>query len=204
MRKIHLAAALVGAALTAAFATPAQAASTGVAHLVADADGDGDVVVFRAANGKANRVVVADAPGHYISIDDRFPIRAGNGCKAVKGDRTKVLCGVGELTEKVQVSTFDGVDTITNRTRLQLIAFGGHGNDTIRGGSSGDWIYGDGGNDKIYGNGGNDLIFGDAGRDTIYGGSGNDTLHGGSGNDRLVGGPGKDKLRGGPGYDRIA
>ena len=98
VRKTYLAAVLAGAALTVAFATPAQAASTGVAYTVDDEIGS--MVVYKAASGKAGRVVIASGPAHYISVDDKFPIRAGSGCKAVKGDRTKVLCGVGELTER--------------------------------------------------------------------------------------------------------
>ncbi|WP_127508631.1 calcium-binding protein [Actinoplanes solisilvae] len=192
MRKAYLTAALLGAALTAAFATPAQASSTAVAYTVADKDGS--VVVYKAATGKANRIVVASGPTHYISIDDKFPIKAGHGCKAVKGDRTKVLCGVGELTERVRVSTFDRNDSITNKTRLKLIAYAGSGNDTVRGATAGDLIYGESGADTVYGNGGNDKV---------YGGSGNDTIYGGAGNDHLIGGSGKDKLRGGSGTDRI-
>ncbi|MEV4345030.1 calcium-binding protein [Actinoplanes sp. NPDC049596] len=192
MRKIYLAAVLAGAGLTAAFATPAQAASTAVAYTVADQYGD--VIVYKAATGKANRVVVASGPPYYISIDDKFPIRAGKGCKAVKGDRTRVLCGAGELTERVQVSTFDRGDSIVNKTRLRLIAYGGTGNDTIRGSSSGDVIHGGSGADTAYGNGGPDALHGEAG---------NDALYGGAGNDRLFGGPGKDKLRGGPGKNHV-
>ncbi|SNY03741.1 calcium-binding protein [Paractinoplanes atraurantiacus] len=197
MRKIHLAAALLGAALTAAFAAPAHAGTlnTGVAYTMADGDGDGDVIVFKAGSGKANRVVITNGPKYYITIDDKYPIKAGGGCKAVKGDRTKVHCGVGELTEKLQVSTFDRNDSINNKTRLALIAYGGTGNDTITGGPAGDALFGGAGADKVYGNGGNDRISGDAG---------NDILYGGAGNDRLIGGPGKDKLYGGAGKNHLA
>ncbi|MFF5082072.1 calcium-binding protein [Actinoplanes sp. NPDC000266] len=197
MRKLHLAAALIGVALTATFAAPANAGTlkTGVAYVVPDGDGDGDVVVFKAAAGKTNRVVVTSGPKYYVTIDDTVAIKAGGGCKAVKGDRTKVLCGIGELTEKLQVSTFDRNDGITNKTRLRLIAYGGTGNDKIHGGASGDAIFGGGGADTIYGNGGDDRLYGDAG---------NDTLWGGPGNDRLIGGPGKDKLYGGAGKNHLA
>ncbi|XVV16228.1 calcium-binding protein [Actinoplanes sp. CA-131856] len=195
MRKVHLATALAGAALTAAFATPAQAAqaaSGGIAYLAKYKSGD--VVVYKAANGSTNRVVVTNGPKHYISIDDTAPIRAGAGCKAVKGDRTKVLCGIGELTQRVQVSTFDRADSITNKTRLQLLAYGGTGNDTIRGASAGDILYGGSGADKLYGNGGADRIHGDSGNDRLDGGAGNDTLNGGAGKDQLVGGAGTNHL----------
>ncbi|MCA2216541.1 calcium-binding protein [Jidongwangia harbinensis] len=154
------------------------------------------MVVFKAASGKANRVVISSASTHhYLTLDDTYPIRAGAGCKPVKGDRTKVTCGLGELTERVRVHTYDRGDSITNKTRLKLIAYGGSGNDTIRGASAGDLIYGGSGNDTVHANGGNDRI---------HGGSGNDILYGGSGNDHLIGGTGKDTLRGGPGSDRIS
>ena len=154
------------------------------------------MIVFKAASGKANRVVISSGSTYYyLTIDDRYPIKAGSGCKPVKGDRTKVTCGLGELTERIRVRVYDRGDSVTNKTRLQLIAYGGSGNDTIRGASAGDLIYGESGNDTVYGNGGNDKILGGSGRDKLYGGSGND---------RLIGGPGKDKLRGGPGADHIS
>jgi Ca2+-binding RTX toxin-like protein len=194
MRKIYLAAAMLGTALVAGFATPAQASATGTASVVRDKDGE--MIVFKATSGKANRVVISSGSTYYyLTIDDKYPIKAGSGCKPVKSDKTKVTCGLGELTERVRVHTYDRGDSVSNKTRLKLIAYGGSGNDTIRGASAGDLIYGESGNDTVYGNGGNDKI---------YGGSGNDKLYGGSGNDHLIGGKGKDKLRGGPGADRIS
>jgi Ca2+-binding RTX toxin-like protein len=193
MRRNYLAAVMLGTALVVGFATPAQASATGTASVVSDKDGQ--MIVFEAASGKANRVVISSGPTHYLTIDDKYPIRAGSGCKPVKGDRTRVTCGLGELTERIRVHTYDRGDSVTNKTRLKLIAYGGSGNDTIRGASAGDLVYGGSGADTVYGNGGNDKI---------YGGSGNDNLFGGSGDDRLIGGTGKDKLRGGPGADRIS
>lgn len=192
MRKVWLAA-MLGTALAAAFATPAQAGATGSASVVRDKDGQ--MIVVKSASGQANRVVISSGPTYYLTIDDTYPIKAGAGCKPVKGDRTKVVCGLGELTERIRVHTYDRGDSITNKTRLKLIAYGGSGNDTIRGASAGDLIHGETGDDTVHGNGGND---------TIHGGPGRDQLYGGSGNDHLIGGSGKDKLRGGPGADRIS
>lgn len=194
MHRNYLAAVMLGTALVVGSATPAQASATGTASVVRDKDGQ--MIVFKAASGKANRVVISSGlTYYYLTIDDKYPIKAGFGCKPVKGDNTKVTCGLGELTERVRVHTYDRGDSVTNKTRLKLIAYGGTGNDTIRGASAGDLIYGESGTDTIYGNGGNDKI---------YGGSGNDKLDGGSGNDHLIGGKGKDKLCGGPGADRIS
>jgi len=194
MRKKTLAAALLGATMAALFAAPAQAASTGIAFVTHDKDG-GSTVRFKAGSGKANRIVVTNGPTYYITIDDSSPIQAGRGCKAIKGDRTKVNCGVGELTERVEVATYDRNDSITNRTRMKLIAHGGTGNDTITGSSFADVLYGNDGADRIYGNGGSDYV---------SGGNGNDTLYGGAGNDRLIGGNGTDKLYGGAGHNTLS
>lgn len=193
MRKSYLAAVMLGTALIVGFATPAQASATATASVVQDKDGE--MIVFKAASGKANRVVISNGPTYYLTIDDKYPIKAGPGCKPVKGDRTKVNCGLGELSERVRVHTYDRADSVTNKTRLQLIAYGGAGNDTVRGASAGDLIYGGSGADTVHGNGGNDKV---------YGGSGDDKLYGGSGNDHLIGGKGKDTMRGGPGADRIS
>jgi Ca2+-binding RTX toxin-like protein len=195
VRKRYLAAALLPATLVTLAATPAQAAATGVAAVVADFDGDGNMVQFKAAAGRANAIVITSGPAYYITIDDKHPIKAGKGCRAVAGDPTKVECGVGELTEKVRVWTHDRNDTIVNKTRLQLIARGGSGNDVIAGKSAGDLIYGESGADVLHGNGG---------ADRIHGGPGNDTLFGGAGNDHLTGGKGRDKGYGGPGRDRVS
>ena len=194
MRKTTLAAVLLGATMAAVFTSPAQAAATGIAYVTHDVGG-GSTVRFKATNGKANRVLVTNGPKHYITIDDTFPIQAGRGCKAVKGDRTKVNCGVGELTQRVEIATYDRNDSIANKTRLRLIAHGGTGNDLINGGPSADILYGNDGADRLYGNAGNDYI---------SGGRGNDLLSGAAGDDHLIGDSGADKLYGGTGRNRIS
>ncbi|MEU4424400.1 hypothetical protein AB0F81_27590 [Actinoplanes sp. NPDC024001] len=143
-------------------------------------------------------------PTLYLTIDDRHPIHAGAGCQPVAGDNTKVTCGLGELTERLRIHTYDRNDTVVNETRLKLIARGGSGSDTITGASAGDLIHGGSGADRLYGNGGDDSLVGGSGNDRLYGRKGADTLYGGEGNDRLAGGKGKDKLYGGPGKDRLS
>ncbi|GLY05179.1 MULTISPECIES: calcium-binding protein [Actinoplanes] len=194
------------------FAVPAQAASAGVVQIGWDPNvQDVAVVQYKAAKGKANTVVIS-LSGRNIVVDDKHPIKAGKGCTAVKGDKTKVTCGAGEYLQKVQVHTYDRNDRITNNTRLALVAHGGAGNDTITGGSSADSLYGGAGKDTIHGRGGadyvvgdsgDDKLYGDAGNDELYGDTGSDTLHGGAGTDALSGDQGKDKLYGGAGNDYL-
>ncbi|GAA4952617.1 calcium-binding protein [Actinoplanes utahensis] len=194
MRTRHLAVALLSTTLVTAFATPAQAATTGVAYVAGTPDGF-STIQFKAATGKANRIVVTNGPSHhYITIDDTFPIKPGKFCKQATGDKTKVHCGLSENNRFIEIATYDRDDTVTNRTTSKLVAHGGTGNDTITGGARGEVLYGNDGDDRIYGNGGDDHILG---------GNGGDVLHGGAGNDRLIGGNGKDEMYGGAGRNHI-
>jgi uncharacterized protein YodC (DUF2158 family) len=86
---------------------------------------------------------------------------------------------------------------------LQLLAFGGAGDDRFLGSDNllPDHIYGREGDDVIDGGGGNDYIEGNAGDDRLYGGYGVDTLLGGAGDDDLSGEGGNDLLLGGSGDD---
>ena len=192
---------LTTASTGALTATPALAASTGVASVV-----ESTKVNYKAAPGKQNKVVVTLA-GHTITIDDRVPIKAGKGCKQVKGDRTKVRCTTKAKPTRVRVYTYDRNDSIVNQTGLPATLNGGAGNDTIVGGSRGELIEGGLGNDKLWGNGGNDTLYGDLGDDVVHGGAGNDTLMDAtgkySGNDWLFGDDGDDNVWGEAGNDHI-
>ncbi len=95
---------------------------------------------------------------------------------------------------------------------VPLWAWGGNGNDVIRGGSRNDRLIGENGNDVLYGNAGADQLFGaffssdvetGGGHDQLYGGAGNDMLRGGQGNDLLDGGGNNDTLIGGAGNDTL-
>ncbi|SDT75214.1 calcium-binding protein [Actinoplanes derwentensis] len=196
---------------------PAQAAATGV---VSAPNGIG-TLRFTAAAKTKNKLVVTRS-GSTVTFDDRVRLKAGKGCKAVKGDSTKVRCSHVDLNSMVEVYLYDGNDSFTNRTALRTRVYGGSGNDAIAGGSSTDELWGGSGNDRIWGNGGNDSLIGDSGndvlsggtgvdnlyggatgRDVLYGGSGNDTLNGGSAADRLYGNGGDDWMDGGTGSDLI-
>lgn len=207
MNRLRTVIALLAAAGIGVLVAPgaAQAASVGVASTV------GTTVEYRAASGKANRVVIQFDVNAFV-IDDRFPIKAGKGCSAVPGDRTKVRCATTRPTQRIRVHTYDRNDTIRNRTIIRLIAWAGSGNDTVYGGGHGDYLYGEAGADKLYGGGdhdrisggsGNDVADGGIGDDTISGDSGNDTISGNVGNDHLTGFTGRDRAYGGAGNDHI-
>ena len=113
----------------------------------------------------------------------------------------------------IRVFGFGGNDNFRNflfennqltEIQLPIEAFGGLGNDILRGGAHDDLLVGGPGRDTIVGRGGNDTIYsansdgvsdasggdlrGGAGNDVIFGGLGSETLRGGSGNDTLIGG----------------
>jgi Ca2+-binding RTX toxin-like protein len=183
---------------------PAAAAATGVASVVSATK-----VQYKAAGGKVNKVVVTRS-GRTFTIDDVVTVKAGKGCKAVKGDKTKVRCTTSKNPDWFRVYTGDKNDTITNKTDLGMTARAGSGNNTIIGGPKHDELFAEEGNDKIYGMSGADYIFSAGGNDYISGGPGSNELIGGSGNDEINGGPDFDRIRpdagndlahGGPGDD---
>ncbi|MEU4424263.1 calcium-binding protein [Actinoplanes sp. NPDC024001] len=186
--------------------SPAQAASTGTASVV-----EATTVQFKAAKGKQNRVVVTRS-GKTVTIDDSVAVKAGKGCKKVKGDRTKVRCTPSKAPTRVRVYTYDRNDSVTNRSGLAISASGGTGSDQLFGGPLADRLTGGTGNDRISAGSGNDRLSGDDGTDYLYGGAGHDqiigggsadVLHGGADNDVLSGGYGNDKLSGDSGDDSL-
>ena len=196
----------VAVASTALIGMPAQAASAGAAKVVGSA-----TVQFNALMGKSNSLTITIS-GRTVTLNDKVAIKAGKGCKAVKGDKTKVKCTTKKKTTKLSVALGDKNDSVNNKTSVYLLADGGSGNDTLTGGSAKDQLQGGTGNDKLYGKGGADSLFGGSGNDHIVGSTGNDKVDAGSGtdkaygdagNDELFGGSGKDRLVGGAGNDRI-
>lgn len=82
-------------------------------------------------------------------------------------------------------------------------AWGGSGDDLIRGNGASNALRGGGGNDLLQGLGGADKLQGGAGNDTLLGHRGADMLRGQQGNDRLAGQSGDDHLYGQRGRDRL-
>lgn len=184
-----------------AVATPAQAATKGLATVV----GTG-IVQYQAAKGRANGVVLTRS-GTTVTVDDRTAITPGKGCKAV--DATTVRCTASKLSW-VRVYLYDGNDIVINKTDLPISADGGTGADRITGGPWADILKGGRGSDAIWGLGGDDQIDASYDNDRVSGGDGNDKIDdgfgtdvvlGGNGNDELTGRTGNDTYNGGPGND---
>ncbi|MBG0560912.1 calcium-binding protein [Actinoplanes aureus] len=198
VRLAQVGVALLTAAGIGAVAVPAQAASTGIARVKG-----GDEVHYIAGSNLTNKVVVTRS-GRVVTIDDRVPIRAGAGCKAVKGDRTKVRCTVRNKSvsgKTVVVQLGNKNDSFINRTPFSSIGYGGSGSDSLTGGRGADHFRGESGKDKLVGAGGRDLLYGNGGDDRLSGGDERDSVHGGNGNDVMTGNNGPDLLNGGPGDD---
>jgi hypothetical protein len=184
----------VAVASTVLFATPAQAASAGLATA------GKSTVSFRALMGRTNKVSVTIS-GRTVTLTDRVAIRAGKGCRAVS--RTKVRCTTTQATKAIKVALGDKNDWVRNYTGVFMLAGGAGGNDTLIGGSGADQFQGGPGNDRIYGGNGRGELFGDSGADHIVGGSGYDYVAAGSGNDTVSTGAGNDLIHGQAGNDTL-
>jgi serralysin len=187
---IVLLSSIAGTLAAGAFAAPAQAASTGVVSVANTTQ-----VRYVAASGKANKVVITRS-GRTVTVDDKFKIKAGKGCKPVKGDRTRVRCKLPKTPTRVIVDAGNKNDTVTNKTSIASLLDGGSGADKLTGGSGRDFLYGGTGHDRLYGGKGHDELLGERGNDKLYGQGGNDYFEGGYGNDHLSGGSGNDHLDG--------
>lgn len=193
----YLPVALAGAVLVGAgvLPGPAQASYNGKVWVT-----KADQLQYEAADGTQSRVVISRS-GRTVTVDDRVRVRPGKGCKAVKGDRTKVRCTLPKTPTKITVNLGGRNDSLVNKSDLRLFVWGGTGKDTIVGGPRQDLLQGDGGNDKLYGMGGSDALFGGTGNDRIDGGADGDSIAGEDGRDRLYGGAGGDSISGGNGDD---
>lgn len=146
---------------------------------------------------------MAEAYGVWMPENVKVDVRVGSdGADNIKGGKDwNFLYGLG------------GDDKLTVRDGENGWAWGGTGNDTIKGGDDGDHLFGGWGDDQISGKEGQDLIKGGLGDDTldggdeddiVIGGVGNDTIKGGDGGDVLEGNDGSDTLNGGSGEDFLS
>ncbi|XVU25213.1 calcium-binding protein [Actinoplanes sp. CA-054009] len=201
----------VAATITAvgALAAPAQAAT----YIGTVSVERSTIVAYVAELGTARHNVSITRSGRTVTVDDSVPVKAGKGCVAVSGDRTKARCTTKTNPTWLRVVLGGYNDILVNRTDLSMTANGGAGNDRITGGPKRDIIEGNLGSDAIWGLGGNDDISDPAGANALSGGDGNDVLMGGFGNERLYGGNGDDELNGflgndiedgGPGNDHFS
>ncbi|SNY04127.1 calcium-binding protein [Paractinoplanes atraurantiacus] len=211
MRRFPLSARLVlpvAVTITAgAVAAPAQAATIAGTVSVERST----IVAYVAELGTARHNVSITRSGRTVTVDDSVPLKAGKGCVAVSGDRTKARCTLNPTWLRVVLGGYN--DVLVNRTDLSMTANGGAGNDRITGGPKRDILTGNLGADAIWGLGGNDTIEDVYGGNALSGGDGDDTIMGGWGNDRLYGGNGDDELNGflgndiedgGPGADHFS
>ncbi|XVV12463.1 calcium-binding protein [Actinoplanes sp. CA-131856] len=187
----------IGVAAVGWLAIPADAATAaGVVKVV-----NGSRVQYVAAAGRTNQVIVTRS-GNTITVDDTTTaIKAGAGCGAVKGDKTKIRCTLKVKPTWIIASLLDGNDSFLNKTDLSSTVAGGAGNDKIYGGPKADSLQGNDGVDAIWGQDGNDTIVGGNGNDALSGGNGDDILDGAAGADRLYGSNGDDVLGGQAGGD---
>ncbi|SDT74727.1 calcium-binding protein [Actinoplanes derwentensis] len=220
-RKKLAAIGIAAAATSAFFASPAQAASAAKAEVA------GTVVRFTAAAGQANSLTIT-VSGRTVTLNDTVAVKAGKGCKAVAGDKTKVKCTTAKKPTRITVALGDKNDFVQSHASVPLTAnggsgddtvFGGYGKDTLTGGNGVDDVQGGPGNDTLRGGHGNDHVEGGPGKDKLYGEAGNDdliggdldgegadsgdTIYGGAGNDFLLGGYGNDTLYGNAGNDNL-
>ncbi|MEV0896640.1 calcium-binding protein [Actinoplanes sp. NPDC049802] len=199
------AALLASTAAVTTLAAPANAASVGTVR-VAEFDAV-DRVEFRAGSGKANRLVITWS-GNKITLDDRYRIKPGKGCRTVKGDSTKVRCTVTEPADDSEENYLYAVlgdknDVFHNKSDKHAIAYGGKGDDVLYGGSVQDAFSGGSGADKLFGGTGDDYMAGESGNDVLRGGLGDDVTEGGTGRDYLNGGEGGDLIFPDGGNDNV-
>jgi hypothetical protein len=165
-------------------------------------------VVFEAAPGEANRLLIeVSTNSRAVRLSDPgVPIAAGPGCQT---DATgRVACQLAERIRLVQADLADGADradvVTANLRAAQVNVRGGSDDDVIRGrgpsrldfsGNDGDDVlFGSDGPDILRGQDGDDFAVGRGGGDLLIGDAGDDVLRAGAGRDRLFGGLGTDKL----------
>lgn len=154
-------------------------------------------LIFTAAAGKANDVLITAFQGQLRINDSGDTITPGTGCTS--HDPHTALC---EMASDVVAELKDGDDSFANITNVSSGRIsnelgginGGPGDDVLSGSSGPDFLYGESGDDHLDGNGGNDgLIEGsdpaavdalDA--DTYEGGPGNDLVSYGRGTQPVV------------------
>ncbi|MDO8211780.1 PASTA domain-containing protein [Conexibacter sp. CPCC 206217] len=196
------AALLLGCAVSLAAAASASAAQLSL---------EGGALVYRAAPGETNRVIVSsDDPGELRFLDDApIALPAGSCYRADWDDATVARCAFGG---PVRIETGDGADRVSIFDEVPagqpFSADGGPGDDTLEGPLTGAPVSftGGDGNDTLKGGTGDDVLDGGTGDDTLEGGWGRDTLRGGDGDDALLGDglkPFADTIDGGAGSDTI-
>ena len=168
-------------------------------------DSAGDIVTEEIGGGGHDRVIGGVSYALTVNIEDLTLTGSA--------DITGIGNGLGnamtnEGTGWVVLNGGGGNDTLNAGTQVGYHdraneAYGGDGDDVIRGGGSQLNAWGDAGNDTLIGSSAGDYLHGGDGNDTVSGGAGNDYITGGLGADVLSGGAGADRLLGGLSADRF-
>jgi Ca2+-binding RTX toxin-like protein len=220
---------IVALAAPLVLATRASAATV-TAH---EDDFNGLEVVYVAATGEGNDVVVVDDVRNRVMITDRgAPVTASGACTSV--DAHSAVCpGVAGRRPAdavdANLTLGDRDDRFATPRRfdtddVNLHVDGGPGNDVLSGGGNDSTVlHGGEGNDllhandwggELHGGPGDDVLYGGDDMDQLYGGGGHDQLYGRGGHDDLTDGdrdggggaaaPGSDTLDGGGGTDGLS
>jgi Ca2+-binding RTX toxin-like protein len=198
----------VKAALALGCALPLVAAASAPA---AQLSLDGGTLVYRAAPGETNFVIVRSEDAGELRFTDDNPIAfpAGTCRRADWDDEEVARCA---FSGPVRIETGDRDDKVSIWNDLpegqSFTVDGGAGDDRLEasaGGPAVTFLGGDG-NDTLKGGTGDDVLEGGAGNDVLEGGWGRDVLRGGDGDDSLLGDglkPFADVIDGGAGTDTI-
>ena len=153
--------------IAAAVAVPQQA-HAGVP--AAEISFNGGEVVYVAAPGQANVVVLTSVGVNLYRVDDVVPITSDEDecVYPVLGDDTVMECD--HILSFWDVDLGDLNDSLDNQTTRPGHLNVGAGNDVVRTGGNG------GSNQEVAGGDGDDLIYSGPGNDWIAAGAGNDTV----------------------------
>lgn len=199
------------AALACAASVLALPAGAQAATVTYEGSGAGEVLVYRAAPGEANRVGVQ--PGQTaggVTLYDSSESIAGavpGRCEDHRADAYALYCPAPAGGVRIELG--DGRDSmyVSSDVATPVSAYGGAGDDELSGNDAVNAFYGEDGNDTITAYGGADVLDGGPGADTLNAGAGADRLSGGDGDDLLLPDnyedPSPDVVDGGPGVDRI-
>jgi len=148
-------------------------------------------VKFKASAGERNVLTVTQANGQLRFHDNSNPVVAQGDCDQV--DVHTATCPVTENFASVRLANRDDETKVEGR----VFAFGGSGDDVLRGSRGADILHGQSDADRLIGKGGSDRLTAGPGSDTVLGGGGDDDLIDGETDTR----PFADVFRGGRSRD---
>ena len=165
-------------------------------------NGDGTDVVIEGSSFHDTATVELLRNGTADPGDDDIQIKVSNNIGFSDTLTLQRLDSQGnDRIRNIVFQGYGGNDKFTNGVDLPSRAYGGSGNDHLKGNSKIDTLVGGSGDDVLEGNGEGDFLYGQRGNDRLYGGWGDDTLRGGRDHDILYGNYGNDNMKGGSGDD---